>query len=193
MSKQIMTMILNDDNSRWYAIRVRSRCEKLAAVALMSRNIEVLAALAPQRRVWADRVRTVDLPLFPGYIFACFAASRRPDVERTTGIVSVVRFSQQCCPVDDGEIAGLRTFLASGLEVLRAPFLRVGKQVEMKHGPLAGVRGIVVEVKNRYRLVVSITLLQRAVSVEIDEAMVEPIWPAAQPVFRPALISSALR
>ena len=51
----------------------------------------------------------------------------------------------------------------------------------MKHGPLAGIRGIVLEVKNRYRLLVSITLLQRSVAVEIDEAMLEPLWTRSEP------------
>lgn len=175
-----------DDKSKWYAIRVRSRCEKLAAAGLAARNLEVLSAVTPQRRVWVDRVRTVELPLFPGYIFARFLASRRMEVERTAGIASVVRFSDQCCAVDDDEINAIRVVLNSGLEVRRAPFLRVGKHVAVKHGPLAGARGIVAEIKNRYRLVVSVSLLQRSVGVEIDEAMVEPLWSPADPALPPA-------
>ena len=176
---------INIDSRRWYAIRVRSRCEKLAAAALASRQIEALAAVAPQRRVWADRVRTVEMPLFAGYIFARFDASHRTEVERTAGVASVVRFSDTCCPVEDIEIAALRIVLGSGLDLQRASFLRVGRSVEVKHGPLTGVRGIVLEVKNRYRLVVSITLLQRSVSVEIDEALVQPLWSPAASAFSP--------
>jgi len=173
--------MIQDDNFRWYAIRVRSRCEKLAAAGLMARNIETLAAVAPQRRIWVDRVRTVEMPLFPGYIFARFTASRRVEVERTSGISSVVRFSDQVCPVDDQEIDAVRLLLNSGLEVQRSPFLRVGKMVSVKRGPLAGARGMVIEIKNRYRLVVSVTLLQRSVGVEIDEALVEPLWSPTEP------------
>jgi transcription antitermination factor NusG len=169
-------MTMTDDKSKWYAIRVRSRCEKLAAAGLASRNVEVLSAVTAQRRVWIDRVRTVEMPLFPGYIFARFLASRRMEVERTAGIASIVQFSNECCAVDDEEINAIRVLLGSGLEVQRAPFLGVGKKVAVKHGPLAGARGIISEIKNRYRLVVSVSLLQRSVGVEIDEAMVEPLW-----------------
>ena len=109
----------------------------------------------------------------------------RTEVERTAGVASVVRFSDTCCPVEDIEIAALRIVLGSGLDLQRAPFLRVGRSVEVKHGPLTGVRGIVLEVKNRYRLVVSITLLQRSVSVEIDEALVQPLWSPAASAFSP--------
>lgn len=162
--------------SRWYAVRVRSRCEKIAACGLESRGVEVLPAIAPQRRVWVDRVRIVEMPLFPGYIFARFTASRRVEVERTAGIASIVRFGDECCPLIDTEIDALRRMIGSGLEIGRAPFLQVGRQVAVKHGPLAGIRGMVLEVKNRYRLVVSVTLLQRSVAVEIDESMLEPLW-----------------
>ena len=168
------------EQNRWYAVRVRSRCEKSAASALQLREVEVMPAWTPQRRVWVDRVRIVDMPLFPGYVFARFAATRRVEVERVAGVASVVRFSDQCCPVDDREIESIRVVLDSGLDVQRASYLRVGKAVAVKHGPLAGAYGLVVEIKNRYRLVVSVSLLQRSVGVEIDEAMVEPIWSATE-------------
>jgi len=163
-------------SSHWYAVRVRSRCEKLAASSLLARDFEVFPALMAQRRVWVDRVRTVEMPLFPGYIFARFASSCLREVERTSGVAAVVRFGEECCPVDDAEIAALRRVVDSGLAVQRAPFLRVGRSVMVKYGPLAGVRGLVLEIKNRYRIVVSVALLQRAVAMDIDEAMLEPLW-----------------
>ena len=161
----------------------------MAAATLAFRQIEVLAAVAPQRRVWADRVRTVEMPIFAGYIFGRFNASRRAEVEKTAGIASIVRFGDTCCPVEDAEIAALRIVLGSGLDLQRAPFLCAGRPVEVKHGPLAGVRGIVLEVKNRYRLVVSITLLQRSVSVEIDEALVQPLWSPVVSTYRLPTVS----
>ncbi|MBY0508269.1 MAG: hypothetical protein K2X03_30430 [Bryobacteraceae bacterium] len=160
-------------------MRVRSRCEKLAAAALTARGFEVLAAVAPQRRVWVDRVRTVEMPLFPGYIFARFDPKQRIEIERTAGVACIVHFSDHCCPVDDFEIDSIRRVLGSGLDIYRAPFFGVGKFVSVKHGALAGTRGVVVEVKNRFRLVVSVTLLQRSVAVEIDEAILEPLWTPA--------------
>ena len=152
---------------------------------MASRQIEALASVAPQRRVRADRVRTVEMPIFAGYIFGRFDASHRTEVERTAGVASVVRFSDTCCPVEDIEIAALRIVLGSGLDLQRAPFLPAGRSVEVKHGPLTGVRGIVLEIKSRYRLVVSITLLHRSVSVEIDEALVQPLWSPAASAFSP--------
>ena len=169
-----------EELSQWYAIRVRSRSEKIAALDLGLKGFEVCAAVAPQRRVWADRIRVVDMPLFPGYIFANFDPARRPEVERAARVASVVRFGGQCYPVDPVEIAAVRKIVGSGAEVQRVPFLQVGTRIEVKHGPFQGTVGVLVQIKNQYRLVVAVTLLQRAVSVEIDEAMVAPLPPQSE-------------
>lgn len=169
----------------WYAIRVRSRCEKAAAAELSRRGYEVFAAIAAQRRVWVDRVRTVELPLFPGYIFGRFPALRRAAVESVGGVASVVRFGNQFSPVDDWEIESVRLIVGSGIEVIRSPQLRVGVHVRVLAGPLKGAEGILAELKSGHQLIVSVGLLQRTISVEIDEALVEATQrPAAKQLAR---------
>src|SRR6266853_1113341 len=100
-----MTM---NDNFKWFALRVRSRCEKLAARDLANKGYEVYPASAPQRRVWVDRIRTVEMPMFPGYIFARFDPSHGSKVLTAAGIVSIVGFGTRYCPVEDAEIEALR-------------------------------------------------------------------------------------
>lgn len=166
---------MSSDANKWYAIRVRSRCEKLAATDLTNRGYEVFAAVIPQRRVWADRVRIIEAPLFPGYIFGKFSPAARTAVESVPGVATVVRFGKSDAPIDAREMESIRHLAKSGLEVKRSPFLRVGSRVRVHSGPLKGTQGLLVEVKNHYQLVVSVTILQRSVSVEIDEVMVEPL------------------
>ena len=172
MARLLEQMILNP---QWFAIRVKSRSEKAAANSLAAYGIEVFAAAAPQRRVWVDRVRVVEMPLFPGYIFGRFDLSQRRTVEDTAGVASIVRIGNESCPVEDAEIAALRKLIASGTDIHRSPFLEVGAPVRVKHGPLTDTLGTLVQMKNQFRLVISVMILQRAVSVEIDEAMVEPV------------------
>ena len=163
------------EDENWHAIRVRSRCEKLAESDLTDRGFHVFAAKAPQRRVWADRVRVVEMPLFPGYIFGKFRASQCSAVESAAGVASVVRFGKQDAPVDAREIDCIKLLIGSGVEVMRSPLLRVGSPVCVRYGPLKGVRGLLTEVKDRHQLVVTVSILQRSVAVEIDEALVEPL------------------
>lgn len=158
----------------WHAIRVRSRSEKLAAAELSYRGHEIFAAIAPQRRVWADRVRVVNMPLFPGYIFGRFPAWQRAAVELAPSVVSVVRFGRQDAPVDAREIESLRLVAGSGLEVIRRPFLRAGSRVRVIDGPLTGAEGLLIEWRTGHQLLVSVDILQRSIAVEMDEAWVEP-------------------
>jgi len=159
---------------RWFAVRVRSRCEKAAAAALEGRDIEVCAAVSLQRRMWSDRTKLLEVPLFPGYIFAFFDSLRRQTVLTSPGVISIVGFGAELCPVDDGEIAAIQAILRSNAGARSWPFLRVGDRVRVKHGVLTGAEGILIRVKAQWRLIVSVALLQRSVAVEMDEAMVEP-------------------
>src|SRR4051794_21755641 len=96
---------------RWFAIRVRSRSEKLTAAALESRGVEVCAALSRQRRIWSDRETFVELPLFPGYVFARIDANRRQNVVSATGVVSIVGFGGQLSPVEDSEMEAIQAIV----------------------------------------------------------------------------------
>jgi transcription antitermination factor NusG len=174
-----------NQNLKWFAVRVRSRCEKLTSTDLANRGYEVCSACAPQRRVWADRVRTVEMPMFPGYIFARFDPSRALEVLTAAGVVSIVGFGVRYCPVNEIEIEALRVVMRSGVEVLRELLVQPGAQVRVSNGPLRGLEGVLMQVKNQHRLVVSVSLLQRSVSVEIDDLMIEAMSP------RPASKSGA--
>ncbi len=159
---------------KWFALRVRSRCEKLASRDLAGRGYEVCSACAPHRRVWADRVRTLEMPMFPGYIFARLSAAQARDVLTAAGVVSMVGFGGRHYPVNDAEIESIRLVQASGVAV-QSETLRPGTLVRVVNGSLKGLEGVLVEVKNQRRLVVSVSLLQRAVAVEINDVMVEPL------------------
>ena len=71
-------------------------------------------------------------------------------------------------PVDEGKLNAIRTILKSGIYCEPWPFLQIGERVRVERGPLSGIEGILLTVKNTYHLVISINLLQRSVAVEID-------------------------
>jgi transcription antitermination factor NusG len=114
------------------------------------------------------------MPMFPGYIFARLGPGQAQGVLQAAGVVSIVGFGGRYCPVEDTEIESVRRVLESGVEVL-SESLRPGTRVRVCHGSLKGLEGVLVEVKNQRRLVVSVSLLQRAVAVEIHDVMVEPV------------------
>jgi len=159
----------------WYAIRTRSRHEKLVHQQLGSRGVDSFLPTVDRRRRWKDRWKTVSFPLFPGYCFARFPYQDRLSVLTAVGVVQILGINGHATPVPDHEIDAVRLLVTSTLPLDPHPYLREGMEVEVVRGPLEGVRGVLVRKGSRARLVVAIHLIQQAASVELDAADVRPV------------------
>lgn len=159
---------------QWFALRVRSNYEQPVSSLLSAKGIEEFLPTYRSRRIWSDRVRDVRLPLFPGYVFCRIPMEERSLALATTGVVNMLGVQGRPLPIDDQEIAAVRQMIESKSLVEPWPFLRIGQRVKVRRGPLAGVEGILLKVKDSCRLVVSLTLLGRSVATEIDAAYVSP-------------------
>ena len=160
----------------WYAIRVQSKFENQASTALRGKGYEEFLPLDHSRRQWSDRVKELDLPLFPGYLFCRFDLhDRLLPILTTPGVISILGAGKVPIPVADEEIATIRAVLGSGLAAQPCPFLNAGASVYIERGPLAGIEGIVTNLNKKHTLVISVTLLQRSVAVEIDREWVRPL------------------
>jgi transcription antitermination factor NusG len=146
----------------------------LVAAALARKGLAGFLPLYRSRRRWSDRIKELELPLFPGYVFCWFAYGERLKVLKTPGVTSLVRFGKTVIPVPDQEIQNLKILVSSGLPVSPWPVLQVGQRIHIVHGPLSGVDGILLRIKDSWRVVVSVSLLSRSVAVEIDRAIVAP-------------------
>ncbi len=163
------------DETRWMAIRVRSRFEKIAAEALRQKGYEYFLPLYRSKRVWSDRTKWLELPLFPGYLFCRFNVRNRVPVLECPGVMHIVGIGKTPIPVDDGEITALQRIVRSGLPVAPCDFLQLGQRVRIRSGPLEGVQGILVDMRKRHRIVVSVSLLRRSVAVELDREAVASV------------------
>ena len=161
---------------RWYALFVRSRHEKTVENSLRSKCYNVFSPSYRTKRKRVDRIAEIEVPLFPGYVFCQFDPSKRLPILMTPGVVGVVGPGNRPAPVDDTEIASIRTVALAGRSVQPWPFLRVGQRIRMQSGPLTGIEGIFLRVQDEDHLIVSVTLLQRAVSVVIERDSVSPVF-----------------
>ena len=161
--------------SRWYALIVKPRVERHIATVLTNRGFEIFLPTRPVRRQRSGRVVTLDKPIFPNYLFARFPWSQRLNVITSPGVHSIVSFSGVPAPVQDEEIARLRTVTNSSLPVVEWDYLESGSLVRIASGPLQGLEGRLLETKSGTRLVINIQILQRAVAVLIDRADVVPL------------------
>jgi transcription elongation factor/antiterminator RfaH len=168
-------MIEDDEAHHWFAVRVRSNQERIAGAHLRERGYEEFAPSYKTERIWSDRKKQIDQFLFPGYVFCRLNPNDRLPVLSAPGVVDLVGFGRIPTPIPEDEIERVRKMVESGLLVSPFPFVKVGETVLIERGPLAGLEGILVEEKGRYRLVVSINLLQRSVSAEVDRQSVRPV------------------
>jgi transcription antitermination factor NusG len=160
----------------WYAIRVQSKFERPVSRALCGKGYEEWLPLYRSRRQRCDRVKELDLPLFPGYLFCRFdVRDRLLPILTTPGVIKIVGAGKTPIPVSFEEIATIRAVIRSGLPAQPWPCLTAGSRVRVEHGPLAGVEGIVLSLEKECKLVVSIPLLQRAVAVKLEREWVYPI------------------
>jgi len=141
-------------------------------------------------RAWSDRIKELHLALFPGYLFCRFDPDNRLPVLSTPHVHLIVGVGRTPVPVDESEIRAVQLICNSGLGPSPWPYLRTGQRVRIEGGPLFGVEGILIGVKNSRRLVVSVTLLQRSVAVEIDQQWARPVGPLLR---RPAADAALLR
>lgn len=154
----------------WYAAYTSANHEKRVAEQLGARGVSYFLPLYASLRQWKDRRVTLQLPLFPGYVFVRMALRDRLPVQQIPGVARLVGFNGLPMALPDKEIEMVRTSLETGVHAEPHPFLTVGKRVRVINGPMAGLQGVLKRKRGLARLVLSVELIQRAMSVEIDEA-----------------------
>lgn len=164
-----------DATLRWYALRTKSRHEKLVRDRLEKQGIEPLLPTVKRLSQWKDRRKEIEVPLFSGYCFVRFGSQQKLPVLKTIGVVEVVGGGKRPEPIPEEEITALQRLMTSVLPYDPHPYLHEGMTVEVVRGPLQGVRGILLRKEKRHRLVLGVRLIQQAAAVEIDIRDVLPL------------------
>jgi transcription antitermination factor NusG len=159
----------------WFALHVRARQEAGVAEQLKGQGYERFLPLYKLRKRWSDRIKEFDAPLFPGYLFCRFNPHDRLPILKTPGVIQIVGFNNIPAAVDEGEIVSIQRLVESGVQHQPCAFLTVGDRFRISAGPLLGLEGVLTDIKGSHRLVLSVSLLQRSVAVEIDSAFITPL------------------
>jgi len=160
--------------AHWYALYTCPRHEKRVAAQIEQRRFACFLPLYRSVRRWKDRRKELELALFPGYVFVHMALRDRLRVLQLAGVVRLVTFNGQAAALPNDEMEALMNGLSGGVRVEPHPYLTVGRRVRIRSGPFAQAQGILLRRKDRFRVVLSLDTIMRSVSVEIDEAEIEP-------------------
>lgn len=170
--------LASPQSQAWFAAYTVPRHEKRVAQHLSTREIEHFVPLYRTNRRWKDGSRvTLELPLFPNYVFVRISMAQRIRVLNAPGVLYIVEgIGKKPAILPEADINGLRT----GLQQCRAephPYLTAGKRAIIRSGPFAGMKGIVVRTKAACRIVLSLDLIRESIAVEVGAEDLEPLPP----------------
>lgn len=164
---------------RWYACYTRARHEKLVDRLLGERGFETFLPLMPRVSEWKDRKKVVEWPLFPSYVFGRFSQADMTRVLSTPGVAALVRSNGRPAPIADDELRNVRRLvqvLSTGAgEPEHRPYIAEGEWVEVTGGPFQGLRGVVVQQRNRRRVLIGIKAIGQGLEVDIDTKALRPV------------------
>ena len=169
----------------WFAILARTGREKNATILLENAGYECYLPVVKFNRQWSDRLKEIELPLFPGYLFCRMNPHNRLPLLMTPGVIQIVGIGKTPIPVEEHEIDAIQRVGKSGISLMPWPYLQVGHVARIDDGPLRGMTGIVIRIKSGLKLVLSVSLLQRSIAVEIDRSWLGsayPLRPAAHQI-----------
>lgn len=157
----------------WYALYTCPRHEKRVAEQIKRRSFSCFLPLYRSMRRWKDRRKELELALFPGYVFVHMVPEDRLQILQVPGAVRLVSFNGKPAALPEEEIQALRNRLSGTTRVEPHPYMRKGRRVHVRSGPMQGLEGIIVRRKDSCRVVFSIDLIMRSVAVEVDESDLE--------------------
>ncbi len=160
------TPVQSVDTSKWFVLQTKSRQEKVVCDFFKERQIEHLLPLVAKTTYYGRRKIKSELPLFPGYVFVRSALQDAYAADRTNRLVRIIPVFDQAKLEE--ELRSLTRALRADQRFDRHPHLVAGVPVEVKSGPLQGVRGVVESRLKRDRLVLQVEILGQAISMEVD-------------------------
>lgn len=159
----------------WYALYTRSRHEKIVKEELQKKQLETFLPLRKITRQWSDRKKIIEEPLFKSYLFVRIPLSEKLKVLNTVGVVQFVcNRGAEPVSVPEKELLTIKSFIESSIQIDPFPYLKEGEKVYIRSGPFRGAEGFIVRKARHCRLIISLDVLMQSISVEIDEACVEP-------------------
>jgi transcription antitermination factor NusG len=157
---------------RWCALQVRYQHEFVSSRLLQEKGYNVFVPSIAIKKRWSDRWKEIETPLFSGYVFCELRYDTAGAIISTPSVIRIIGTSKAPAFIPDAEIRAIQAAVSSGYRVQASPYLEIGATVRIMSGPLAGVEGRLTRHGNQRQLILSVQLVQRSITVEIDQCSV---------------------
>ena len=159
----------NNNFKRWIVLYTKPRHEKVVRDEIIKNNFEAYLPLLKQRKKWSDRKKWVEFPLFRSYVFTNIDPKLSIYLSKISGVVRVVKFGKNIAYMDENDISAIKKMIEGGFKPRNENYFLKGNPVIVEDGPLKGLVGEVLKIKNQRRLLMRIDTLQQSISVSIDQ------------------------
>ena len=159
---------------KWIAVYTKSRHEKVVIQELEKKNIESYCPILKERRQWSDRKRWVEFPLFRSYVFAKIELKNSLYILETMGVHHIIKFQGRISTIPDEIIQNIERMIDGGYTIEQVEYFVKGDEVKVVDGPLKGMEGIVVKLKNQNKLVLKVAAIQQAIAIQIHPGYLKP-------------------
>ena len=160
-----------DSKKGWHVLYVRYRHESKVYKELMEKKLEAFLPMATSIRKWSDRTKTIQIPLFPSYVFVNIKSNRDfHDALNVESGCSYLSFGKEYGKVSEEEINYIRLFteVQDITDVQVEPALpKIGDKLKIEHGDLSGLECEVFRVDNQHRISVRLSSLRQNISAII--------------------------
>jgi transcription antitermination factor NusG len=162
---------------KWYVVRTKPRWEKKVASQIFQKEIEIYLPVIEKIRVWSDRKKKIEDPMFSGYVFVFGNEEERYHaISNTAGAMGYVFYNKRPAIIRPEEIDYIKLSLKAPERVtIEEKQIKKGDFITVKRGPFRGMKGYVNDFKGSYKLTVNLEELSTAFSVilMLDEVEVE--------------------
>jgi transcription antitermination factor NusG len=161
---------------KWYAIYTKPRWEKKLAGNYAERGIEYYLPMVKTLKLWSDRKKWVQEPLFKSYIFVHVSRQEYIPALQAPGAVCYISFEGKAVSIPDVQIEAIRIFIESGEDpAMDSPEINPGDRIRVVRGPLKGLEGTLVEVQKKHRVRISIDGIQQSLHIRIPKSFLSPL------------------
>ena len=169
---------------KWIAVYTKSRHEKVVIQELEKKNIEAYCPILKERRQWSDRKRWVEFPLFRSYVFVKIELKNSLYILQTMGVHHIIKFQDNISTIPNEIIQNIKNMIDGGFTVEQVEYFVKGDEVKVVDGPLKGMEGIVVKIKNENKLVLKVAAIQQAIAVQIHPGYLKPKKKHVNPILQ---------
>lgn len=130
--------------SNWKVIYVSSRQEKKVALLLEKQGIEFYLPLIQTVRMWSDRKKKIEIPLFNGYVFVNPEHQQRDLILGLPGVVKYLRYNGEDAGISLKELQLIQTLISKGYDLdenVENVSFEKGEKVKIVSGPLKDYNG----------------------------------------------------